>query len=145
MAEEKMDIAAVVDGLNRALALQRRSVLLYSLAGASTTGGVAAGIADRYELFAAAELEDLGRLTAKLVSVGGEPTTDVAPLAWEGDVAVMLDRICEAETEALEALQSIIAPAGDEPAGEALEHRLEHTIMRKQEQVDFLSRVRRGL
>ena len=76
-----MDVAAVVDGLNRALALQRRSVLLYSLAGASSTGPLATGIADRYERFAAAELADLGRLTAKLVALGGDPTTDVAPLA----------------------------------------------------------------
>ena len=140
-----MDVAAVVDGLNRALALQRRSVLLYSLAGASTTGPLATGIADRYELFAAAELADLGKLTAKLVALGGDPTKDVAPLAWDGEMGAMLDRICEGETEALQALQAIISPAGDEPAGEALEHLLEHTIMRKQEQVDFLSRVRRGL
>jgi bacterioferritin (cytochrome b1) len=140
-----MDVEAVVEGLNRALALQRRSVLLYSLAGASTIGPLAAGIADRYELFAGAELEDAGRLAAKLVSLGGEPTDDVAPLSWEEDAAGMIDVIADAEAEALEALQKVIAPAGDEPEGEALEHLLEHAIMRKQQQVDFLKRVRRGL
>ena len=140
-----MDVAAVVDGLNRALALQRRSVLLYSLAGASSTGPLAAGIADRYELFAAAELADAGRIAAKLVALGGEPSIDVAPLSWEPEPAAMIDRIAEAEAEALEALQAIITPAGDEPDGEALEHLLEHAILRKQEQVDVLTRVRRGL
>ena len=60
-------------------------------------------------------------------------------------MGAMLDRIREGETEALQALQAIISPAGDVRAGEALEHLLEHTIMRKQEQVDFLSRVLRGL
>lgn len=140
-----MDVVAVIDGLNRSLALQRRSVLLYSLAGASTTGLFAAGIADRYELFAAAELEDAARLAAKLVALGGTPSTDVAPLAWDEDPGRMIDRIVEAEAQTLVALRRVIVPAGDEPEGEALEHLLEHAIIRKQEQIDFLSRVRRGL
>src|SRR5215207_4889718 len=34
-------------------------------------------------------------------------------------------------------------PTGREAASEAVEHRLEHMIMRKQEQVDYLLRARR--
>ena len=38
----------------------------------------------------------------------------------------------------------MIPETGHEGASEALEHLLEHIIMRKQEQVDFLVRAMRG-
>ena len=41
------------------------------------------------------------------------------------------------------ALQAAIEPTGREAASEAVEHRLEHMIMRKQEQVDYLLRAQR--
>jgi hypothetical protein len=40
-------------------------------------------------------------------------------------------------------LQAAIEPTGREGRSEALEHMLEHVIMRKQDQVDFLVRARR--
>ena len=43
----------------------------------------------------------------------------------------------------IEALQESIEPTGREGRSEALEHMLEHIIMRKQNQVDFLLRARR--
>ena len=53
-----------------------------------------------------------------------------------------LDRLIENENETLDALQAAIEPTGREAASEAIEHRLEHMIMRKQEQVDTLLRAR---
>lgn len=55
-----------------------------------------------------------------------------------------MDWLIEAESEALQALQDSIEPTGREARSEALEHRLEHVIMRKQEQVDYLLRARGG-
>ena len=43
----------------------------------------------------------------------------------------------------IEALQDVIPATGQEGRSEALEHRLEHVIMRKQEQVDALVRSSR--
>ena len=54
-----------------------------------------------------------------------------------------LDRLIENENETLDALQAAIEPTGREAASEAVEHRLEHMIMRKQEQVDYLLRAQR--
>ncbi len=54
-----------------------------------------------------------------------------------------MDWLVESESEALQALQDAIEPTGREAASEAVEHRLEHIIMRKQEQVDVLLRGRR--
>jgi hypothetical protein len=46
--------------------------------------------------------------------------------------------------EAIESLQDVIPATGHTGDSEALEHRLEHTIMRKQEQLDALARAATG-
>ena len=53
-----------------------------------------------------------------------------------------IERLIEFEREALESLQDVIPSTGHTGESEALEHRLEHIIMRKQEQVDTLERAR---
>jgi len=59
------------------------------------------------------------------------------------DPDAAIDSLIECESETLETLQAAIEPTGREAASEAVEHRLEHIIMRKQEQVDYLLRARR--
>jgi hypothetical protein len=54
-----------------------------------------------------------------------------------------LDDLVEDEGKTLEALQTAIEPTGREAASEAVEHRLEHIIVRKQEQVEYLLRAQR--
>ena len=79
------------------------------------------------------------------MTLEGTPTTDVAPrCATEDSAADALGWLIESETEAIEALQQAIAPTGREGRSEAIEHMLEHMIMRKQRQVDLLVRARRG-
>ena len=51
--------------------------------------------------------------------------------------------LIEAEEETIESLQAAIEPTGREGVSEALEHLLEHLILRKQNQVDFLLRASR--
>ena len=46
--------------------------------------------------------------------------------------------LLEHEREVVAALHAVIEHSGQEPRSEALEHLLEHVIMRKQQQVDFL-------
>jgi bacterioferritin (cytochrome b1) len=111
MADETMDVAGQIDCLNRALALQQRSVLQYSLVAGSVIGLEYQAHADKMRKHAVSELEDATRLVEKIAALGGEPTTQVAELRFA--------------------------------ASEAVEHRLEHMIMRKQEQVDYLLRARR--
>ena len=47
----------------------------------------------------------------------------------------------ESEEAVIAALHRVIPVTGQEPWSEALEHLLEHLIMRKQWQVDYLGRV----
>ncbi len=143
MPEEKMDVEAQIECLNRALRLQLRSVLEYSLVAGSVIGLEYQAHAEKMREHSLSELEDATRLVEKVTALGGEPTTEVAPLGFKADPAEALDRLIENESEALEALQAAIEPTGREAASEAVEHRLEHMIMRKQEQVDYLLRARR--
>jgi bacterioferritin len=143
MPEETMDAEAQIECLNRALRLQLRSVLEYVLVAGSVIGLEYQAHAEKMHEHARSELEDAARLVEKVTALGGEPTVEVAPLGFERDPGEALDRLIENESEALGALQAAIEPTGREAASEAVEHRLEHMIMRKQEQVDYLLRVRR--
>jgi bacterioferritin (cytochrome b1) len=141
--DEKMDTEEQIDCLNRALTLQHRSVLQYSLTAGSVIGLEYQAHAEKMREHSLAELEDATRLVEKITALGGAPTTDVAPMKFTADPAKALDKLIACESETLEALQAAIEPTGREAASEAVEHRLEHMIMRKQEQVDYLLRARR--
>jgi len=141
--DEKMDVDEQIDCLNTALRLQHRSVLQYSLVAGSVIGLEYQAHADKMRQHALSELEDATRLVEKITALGGEPTTEVAPISFNSDPARAIDKLIDDEGETLEALQAAIEPTGREAASEAVEHRLEHMIMRKQEQVDYLLRARR--
>ncbi len=141
--EETMEVEQQIECLNKALRLQHRSVIHYSIVSGSVIGLEFQAHADKMKRHALSELEDATRLVEKIAALGGEPTTEVAPLSFTADPSEALEGLIEAEGETLEALQAAIEPTGREAASEAVEHRLEHMIMRKQEQVDYLLRAQR--
>jgi bacterioferritin (cytochrome b1) len=140
--EETLDEQEAIDRLNDALSLQFRSALQYSLSSASLTGIEAQAIAGELISYGDQELADARLLVEKVISFGGAPTPDVAELRNAGDGREALDWLIETEQEAIEALQQAISPTGREGRSEALEHMLEHMIMRKQRQVDLMARAR---
>ena len=141
--EEKLDVEGAVERLNEALRLQNRSVLQYAINSGSLFGFEFQALGDRLWECARSELADQRLLVEKIVALGGDPTTEVAELRWTGDPGDAVDWLIETEEEAVETLQAAIEPTGREGRSEALEHLLEHMIMRKQNQVDFLVRARR--
>jgi len=141
MPEEKLDEKKAVERLNAALEMQYRSALQYSIVASSLTGLEAQGLGSRLTEFGDSELADVRRLIEKIVSFGGVPTTEVAGLHFDRDVESAIRSLAENEEEVVEALQEAIEPTGREGRSEALEHLLEHLIMRKQNQVDFLRRA----
>ena len=142
--EELLDVEGAISKLNNALRLQMRSAVEYTLVAAALTGFQYQGLATTLAEYAVLEIEDARRLAEKIASLEGEPTTVVAKPRWSADPTEAFTFLIEDETEAIEALQASIEPTGREGRSEALEHRLEHIIMRKQEQVDFLQRARRS-
>jgi bacterioferritin (cytochrome b1) len=141
--EETMDVKAQIEGLNKALRLQHRSVLMYSVTAGSVIGLEYQAHAEKMRRHAQSELEDATRLVEKITALGGRPATDVAAIKFDADPSQALDQLIECESETLEAMQAAIEATGREAASEAVEHRLEHMIMRKQEQVDYLLRAQR--
>ncbi len=140
---DPMDVPAVLQRLRAALPLQQRSALQYTLASGGIVGLAFQGLADRIFGYAQDELRDAHLLVEKIVGLGGEPPTDVAPLRWNTDAGQAVDWLIESEQEATAALHAVIPETGQEARSEALEHLMEHMILRKQSQIDFLLRARR--
>jgi bacterioferritin (cytochrome b1) len=138
-----MDVDNVLASLNQALALQHRSVIQLNLAAGSLLGLEVQAVTGELQRFAEAELDDTRRLVEKITALGGDPTPEVAPVSWHADPRDALDALIAGEDEAIAALHAVIPHSGQEPRSEALEHLMEHLIMRKQNQVDWLRRARR--
>ena len=83
MAEERLDESEAIACLNRALALQYRSALQYSIVAASLKGLEAQSLSAKLTHFGDEELSGARQLIEKIVSFGGEPTTETAPLKFE--------------------------------------------------------------
>jgi len=112
------------------------------MAAGGLTGVQYQSAADKLSQFAAAEIADTERIVAKIVSLAGEPTTRVEGVRNETDPRAMLRAITDSEEEAIAAVTKAIPPTGTEGRGEAVEHLIEHLLLRKQEQVDWLLRAK---
>jgi bacterioferritin (cytochrome b1) len=144
MAEETMNLGAVREKLAKALRLQYRSALQYTVTAGSIVGIEYQAFGDSLWKFAEAELADARRLVEKLAALDGEPPDRAPDLRYDVEPRKALEWLIESETETIETLQAVIPETGKEGASEALEHLLEHLILRKQGQVDFLTRALRG-
>ena len=144
--EEKdpLDVESALERLGTALPLQLRSAAAYTVGAGAVTGFQYLGLSELLWRFAQQELEHVRRLTEKVVTLGGRPPSAVPEFALPDEPDAAIERLIEFEREALESLQDVIPATGHTGESEALEHRLEHIIMRKQEQVDTLERARRG-
>jgi bacterioferritin (cytochrome b1) len=140
---DPMDVDKCVECLNRALVLQQRSVLQFTIGSGSMFGLEFQAVGAELWRFAQAELTDARLLVEKITALGGDPTVEVGELRWQSDPAAAVDALIESEDEAIAALHAVIPYSGQEPRSEALEHLMEHLIMRKQNQVDWLRRARR--
>jgi bacterioferritin (cytochrome b1) len=139
--EERLDEDLAVERLNAALELQYRSALQYSIVAASLRGLEAQALDSSLTRFGDEELDGARQLIEKIVFFGGTPATSVAALRFDEQVADAISWLIECEEEGVEALQESIEPTGREGRSEALEHMLEHLIMRKQHQIDVLQRA----
>ena len=144
MDKDPLDIDLALERLGAALPLQLRSAAAYTIAAAKLTGFQYLGLSELLWRFAKADLADARRMAEKIVTLGGAPTDSIGGFGLPAGGAEIVTRLIELEREAIEALQDTIPATGHTGDSEALEHRLEHTIMRKQEQVDTLLRAQRS-
>jgi bacterioferritin (cytochrome b1) len=144
MDKDPLDVDLALERLGKALPLQMRSAAAYTIAAGSITGYQYLGLSELMWRFAEADLADARRLVEKVVTLGGEPIDEVTGFGLPTDGDAIVERLIELERETIEALQDTIPATGHTGDSEALEHRLEHIIMRKQEQVDTLLRAQRA-
>ena len=139
--EELLDEKQAIERLNEALVMQYRSALQYSIAASSLLGIESQALGPKLTEFGDEELDGARLLIEKIISFGGEPATEVARLEFHGGAGDAIAWLIRCEEEGVEALQAAIEPTGREGRSEALEHMLEHLIMRKQRQIDFMLRA----
>ncbi|HWM11661.1 MAG TPA: ferritin-like domain-containing protein [Solirubrobacteraceae bacterium] len=144
MDKDPLDVDLALERLGKALPLQLRSAAAYTMAAASITGFQYLGLAELLWHSAEQDLADARRLTEKIVTLGGKPCDHIDGFGIPDDGDAIVDRLIELEKETIEALQDTIPATGHTGDSEALEHRLEHMIMRKQEAIDALMRARRA-
>ena len=121
---DPMDEQAVIGALNEALALQHRSAIAYTVAAGSLTGFQFQPLALELGRFALEETSDARHLVEKIVTLGGEPTVDVAGLDFHADPSAAIDALIEHDIKTIESLQGFIPPSGQEGRSEAIEQRM---------------------
>lgn len=140
---EKTDPEKLVADLNAALPLQYRSTLALAIAAGTIPGPAGVALAPELRRFAEHSIGDVERLASRVTSLGGVPTTAVAPLEASSDWRESLRSIVAWEYEALDALVKAIPAKASDPEGEATEHLLEHMVTHKRDAVELLERALR--
>jgi hypothetical protein len=139
--DDEVDFGELRRRLSDAVREQARAALHHVLVAGTLFGFEAQSVAAKLATFATAELEDTRRLIEKAVALGCQPLVEVERLEAADDARAALAQLRDHEKRTLVALHAVIPETGQEEWSEALEHLLEHIIMRKQEQVDYLARV----
>ncbi|CAN5673435.1 hypothetical protein BH24ACT26_BH24ACT26_13250 [soil metagenome] len=114
---EEMNVEEALKLLADALKLQMRSPLQYTLFSASMSGFQVQAVASKLWSFASEELDDTRKLVEKMTALGGEPTTQQAPLRWAKAPEGVIDVLIETETEVVEALHAVMPATGQEMRG----------------------------
>lgn len=137
-SDDDMDVKEVQTRLAEGLHLQLGSLVTMTLLAGSLRGMKSAGVKAQLRDYVQAEIQDTYRLSEKLTALGGSVPATVPDLDLPDDAEKALETFIDNEATVLAALHAVIPASGQEPHSEALEHLLEHVIMRKQQQVDFL-------
>ena len=142
MAEsDELDSEKVLSTLENALQLQARSILTMTQLAGTLRGLPGTAVKQQLREYVLAELEETYQLMEKHSALGGELTLELPTIRVDRDPDKALDDLMDLECETVAALHEVIPHSGQEPRSEALEHLLEHVIMRKQNQVDWLRRA----
>lgn len=138
MGDEQMDVEAVRRQLATAVSQQLGVLVSLTLLAGSLRGAAYVGLKLRLREYAAAEVTDTQRLVEMFCALGGElPRMEVPPTPATDSATALRDFI-ELDRQVMASLHAVIPHSGQEPQSEALEHLIEHVLLRKQEQLDFL-------
>ena len=129
--------------LNRALPLLARDAVASALAAGVLPGADGIALAPRLAEVAAAEVADVERLAARVVSLGAAPSVQVGKLDPPKGTGAALRWLVGMQREATDAVVAAIPADADDAEGEATEHLLEHIVARKRAIIELLDRAQR--
>ncbi|HEX8080641.1 MAG TPA: ferritin-like domain-containing protein [Jatrophihabitans sp.] len=143
MGDDVMDVETVQKQLAIAASQQLGSLVSLTVLAGNLQGPLSIGLKERLQAFAVAEVADAQLLVEKLTAVGGQLAPMEVPPLPSTDAETALREFIEREEQVMAALHAVIPSTGQEPRSEALEHLIEHVLMRKQQQLDYLALVQR--
>jgi hypothetical protein len=138
MGDETMDVEAVRKQLSIAVSQQLGSLVSMTLLAGSLRGASYVGLKVRLRDYAVTEVADTQRLVEMFCALGGQLQAMDVPPPPATDSATALKEFIEQDKQVMASLHAVISSSGQEPESEALEHLIEHVLLRKQEQLDFL-------
>jgi hypothetical protein len=142
---DEMDSAAVEKTMSSVLTHQGRTIMMLTLMAGTMGGVLGTALKPQLRAFVTAELEDTYLLAEKMSALGGKPSFDLDRVEIDPSSSVALEDLLKHERAGMAALHAVIPHTGQQPHSEALEHRLEHVIMRKQQQIDYLEHAARDV
>ncbi len=140
---EPTDTDALTADLVKVVQLLARDAVASAMAAGTTPGALGVTLAPRLSEIAAAELADVERIAARIVSLGGSPSVTLKKLDPPQKADGTLEWLAAMQREANDAVVEAIPADADDAEGEATEHLLEHIVARKRDVIELLERAMR--
>ncbi len=140
---EPTDAKTLTTELLNAVQLLARDAVASAMAAGTMPGTDGLTLAARLGEIAAAELADVERVAARIVSLGGSPSVTVKKLDPPQEAGATLEWLVAMQREANDAVVEAIPADADDSEGEATEHLLEHIVARKRGVIELLERALR--
>jgi len=138
---EPTDTRELSADLMTVVQLLARDAVASAMAAGTTPGTQGITLASRLGEIAAAELADLERVAARIVSLGGAPSVTLKKLDPPKKADATLEWLAAMQREANDAVVEAIPADADDAEGEATEHLLEHIVARKRDVIELLDRA----
>src|SRR5688500_10221538 len=140
---ETTDTDALTADLMTVVQLLARDAVASAMAAGTTPGTLGVTLAPQLDEIAAAELADVERVAARIVSLGGSPSVTLKKLDSPEKAGATLEWLVAMQREANDAVVEAIPADADDAEGEATEHLLEHIVARELDAVELLERAMR--
>ena len=131
----KMNKPAMIDKLNRAVALELAGVIQYNQYAVVLTGPDRRVWHELFEDMSKGALKHARMFGVRVVALGGTPTIEHAPVKQAGDIVTMLNNALELERALVQAYTEALEEAKDSPAYRNV---LEEQIWHEHEEVEEL-------
>ncbi len=101
----------LIDALNKALSLELQAIVQYLHHSYEVMGPFRSALAGELSSFSKAEMHHMEYLSNKIVALGGDPTTQPAPISTSNNVMEMLQQDLDGENTAIDHYKKVLGMA----------------------------------